>query len=81
MEPVTATEITKADFFTIFPVFSSCTFTENLCKSTFKKTSLILFWLEIILDKIKEYSSVQEEIQVKSSDDKSNGFVIPPPLV
>ena len=71
----------KADFFAMFLVFSTKMFTEKLCKSTFKKTSLILFRPEIILNKMKEYSGVQEEIRVESSDDESNGFATPPPLV
>ena len=76
-----ATEITKADFFAIFLVFSAKMFTEKLCKSIFKKTGLILFWPEVVLDKMKEYSGIQEEIRVESSDDESNGFVTPLLLV
>jgi len=76
-----ATEITKADFFAMFPVFSTKTFTEKLCKSAFKKTGLIPFWPEIVLNKMKEYGGVQEEIRVESSDDESDGFATPPPPV
>ena len=59
----------------MFLVFSAKTFTEKLCKSA---TGLILFQPEVVLDKIKEYSGVQEEIQVECSDDESDGFATPP---
>jgi len=65
----------------MFPVFSAKTFTEKLCKSAFKKTGLILFRPEVVLDKMKEYGGVQEEIQVECSDDESDGFATPPPPV
>ena len=69
-----ATEITKADFFALFPVFSDRIFTPKLCISAFKKTGFIPFNPSVILDKIKEYEGVQDMLRVESSDDKSKGF-------
>ena len=71
-----ATEITKANFFALFLVFSDRTFTSKLCISAFKKTGLIPFNPSVILDKIKEYKKVQDVLEVKSNDDKSKGFGI-----
>ena len=59
------TKITKADFFAMFLVFSAKAFTE--------KTGLIPFRSEIVLDKMKEYGGIQEEIRVESSDDECDG--------
>jgi hypothetical protein len=42
----------------MFPVFSAKTFTEKLCKSVFKKTGLIPFRPEVVLNNIKEYGGV-----------------------
>ena len=74
-----ATEITKADFFVLFLVFSDRTFTPKLCISAFKKTGLIPFNPSVILNKIKEYKGVQDVLRVESSDNESKGFSTSPP--
>jgi hypothetical protein len=74
-----ATEITKADFFTLFPRFSSRTFTPKLCISTFRKTGLIPFNPLIVLNKIKEYRGIQEALDSSTDEDESNAFATPPP--
>jgi DDE superfamily endonuclease len=74
------TEISKADFFDMFPRFSARTFTEKLCKSAFRKTGLIPYNPDIVLDKMKEYGGIQEAPRVESSDDESDGFATPPPI-
>ena len=70
----------KADFFALFPKFSTKTFTPKLYISIFRKTGLILYNPSIVLNKMKEYSGVQDMPTVESSDDKSIGFVtlLPP---
>ena len=76
-----ATEITKADFFALFPKFSTKTFTPKLCISAFRKTGLIPYNPSVVLDKMKEYSGVQDVPTVESSDDESIGFATPPPPI
>ena len=55
-----ATTISKTDFFSFFQTFSNKTFTAKLCKSAFKKTGLIPYNPAIVLDKMREYSGIQE---------------------
>jgi hypothetical protein len=50
-----AREISKTDFFSFFQRFSDKTFILKLYKSTFRKTGLILFNLEVVYAKIKEF--------------------------
>ena len=50
------TEIIMTDFFTLFNTFSTYAFTEKLRKYSFKKINLISFELNIVLNKMKEYS-------------------------
>jgi hypothetical protein len=73
-----ATEISKTDFFDMFPRFSGPTFTEKLCKSAFRKTGLIPFDLNIVLNKMKEYGGIQEAPRIELSDNESDGFATPP---
>ena len=72
-----ATEISKTDFFDMFPRFSGPTFTEKLCKSAFRKTGLIPFDLNIVLNKMKEYGGIQEAPRIELSDNESDGFATP----
>jgi hypothetical protein len=73
-----ATEITKANFFTLFPRFSSRTFTLKLCISAFRKTGLIPFNPLIVLDKMKEYGGIQEALNSSTDEDESDAFATPP---
>jgi hypothetical protein len=65
----------------MFPQFSSHTFTEKLCKIAFRKTGLILFNPSIVLDKMKEYGGIQEAPHIEPSDNESDRFATPPPIL
>jgi hypothetical protein len=55
-----ATTISKTDLFSFFQTFSNKTFTTKLCKSAFKKTRLIPYNPSLVLDKMKDYSGIQQ---------------------
>jgi hypothetical protein len=74
-----ANEITKTDFFHHFNTFSSRTFTPQLCKAAFRKTSLIPLNPNLVLDKMKQYGGVQEAQRDEEEEEESEGFATPPP--
>ena len=52
------TEISKTDLFAIFNKFNSKTFTPNIYKVSFRKASLILLDLSIVLFKMKDFKGI-----------------------
>jgi hypothetical protein len=74
-----ATEITKADFFSIFNKFSSKTFTADLCRAAFRKAGLVPFDPSIVLSQMKEYGGIQDKRKEESIDDEELAFATPPP--
>jgi hypothetical protein len=76
---LSATEISKTDFFSLFQRFFDKTFTLELCKLTFRKTSLILYDPLVVLRKMKQFGGIQENIKEEElSKDKEPAFVTPP---
>jgi hypothetical protein len=84
---LSATEISKTDFFSFFQKFSNKTFTPNLCKAAFRKTGLIPFNPKLVLDKMKAYGGIQTAVEavpteaeeVTTSRESTPGFATPPP--
>ena len=71
--------VTKTDFFAIFQTFSDRTWTTKLCKSAFRKTGLIPY--NLVLEKMKDYGGMQDNIQRESDREPSSSpaFATPPP--
>jgi hypothetical protein len=78
---LSATEISKTDFFSFFQRFFDKTFTLELCKSAFQKTGLILYNPLVVLRKMKQFGGIQENIREKelSKDEEPAFATLPPP--
>ena len=78
--------ISKADFFAMFQSFSDRTWSVKLCKSAFRKTGLIPFNPNIVLDQMTKYGGLQEaqtlplaQIEAEREPSSSPAFATPPP--
>ena len=69
--------MSKTNFFVIFQEFSDRTFASNRIQSAFRKTSLILYNLSIVLDKMKDFEGIQEIKSEKSSKEEEPAFATP----
>ena len=72
-------EVSKADFFAIFQGFSNATWSEKLCRSAFRKTGLIPYNPQIVLDQINTYGKPIEKTLEPKDLDEEPAFGTPPP--
>jgi DDE superfamily endonuclease len=73
--------ITKTDFFAMFQTFSDRTWTPKLCRSAFRKTGLIPYNPDIVLNEMKKYGGIQETpvALIEREPSSSPAFATPPP--
>ena len=72
-------EVSKADFFVIFQGFSNVNWLEKLYRLAFRKTGLIIYKPQIVLNQINTYGKPIEKTLEPKDLDEEPAFGTPPP--